>query len=680
MGEVSTLQGRELVIALAGNPNSGKTTLFNDLTGSRQHVGNWPGVTVEKKEGKLKFEGVDINVVDLPGTYSLGAYTEDEVVARNFIIYDKPDVVVNVVDATNLERNLYLTMQLLEMNANVVLALNMYDEAKAKGIQIDVEKLSKLLRVPVIPTVATKNVGIKELLQAVLKVYESKEKEVYKVDYGKEIEEEIDKLKKLIEKEENLTKRFLARWLAVKLLENDENLIKEIENYKDILSQLKESRKYLEEVLGEDAEILIADKRYSFISGIIKECVRKHYTVEDRYTLSDKIDKIVTNRYLGIPIFLLAMWGVFQFTFVIGDPLVGWIETFFGWLGEVTNTVLANIGVPEVITSFITDGLIGGIGSVLVFIPPIFLLFFAISILEDSGYMARAAYVMDRLMNALGLHGKSFIPMIIGFGCNVPAIMATRTLENKEDRLITILINPLMSCTARLPVYVLFAGAFFTANQGLVVFSIYLLGIVLAIIVAKLFKKYLFKGKTSPFVMELPPYRIPTLKGLFIHMWERGSEFIKKAGTIIVSVVILIWVLSNLPVGVEYASENSLIGRIGSLIAPILKPAGFGKWEAASALIFGVLAKEVVVGTFGVVYGAEGAALTEAIRQNFTPLSAYAFMVMTLIYIPCVATIGAIKRETNSWKWTAFAVGYTLALGWLMAVIVYQGGKLLGLN
>ncbi|MGI1692228.1 ferrous iron transport protein B [Thermoanaerobacter uzonensis] len=681
MGEVSTLQGRrEIVIALAGNPNSGKTTLFNDLTGSRQHVGNWPGVTVEKKEGKLKFEGVDINVVDLPGTYSLGAYTEDEVVARNFIIYDKPDVVVNVVDATNLERNLYLTMQLLEMNANVIIALNIYDEAKVRGIQIDVEKLSKLLKVPVIPTVATKNVGTKELLQAVLKVYESKGKEVYKIDYGKEIEEEIDKLKKLIEKEENLTKRFLARWLAVKLLEKDENIIKEVENYKDILFQLEESSKYLEEVLGEDTEIIIADKRYGFISGIIKECVKKHYTVEDRYTISDKIDKIVTNRYLGIPIFLLVMWGVFQLTFAIGDPLVGWIEIFFEWLGKVINTVLANIGTPEMVASFITDGLIGGIGSVLVFIPPIFLLFFAISILEDSGYMARAAYVMDRLMNALGLHGKSFIPMIIGFGCNVPAIMATRTLENKEDRLTTILINPLMSCTARLPVYVLFAGAFFTANQGLVVFSIYLLGIVLAIIVAKLLKKYLFKGKISPFVMELPPYRIPTLKGLFIHMWERGSEFVKKAGTIIVNVVILIWVLSNLPIGVKYASENSLIGQIGSLIAPILKPAGFGKWEAAAALIFGILAKEVVVGTFGVVYGAEGAALTEAIRQNFTPLSAYAFMVMTLIYIPCVATIGAIKRETNSWKWTFFAVGYTLVLGWLMAVIVYQGGKLLGFN
>ena len=680
MEKMGVLEGRkELVVALAGNPNSGKTSLFNELTGSRQHVGNWPGVTVEKKEGRLKFEGIDFKVVDLPGTYSLGAYTEDEVIARNFIIYDKPDVVINVVDATNLERNLYLTMQLLEMNANLVIALNMSDEAKAKGIEIDKDKLSQILKVPVVMTVATKGEGVKELLENVLKAVEFKG-ERYRIDYGKELEEGISELESLIKEDEELSKKFFPRWLAIKFIENDENIMKEFSSKTALMEKVKLIQKKLEGIFGEDAEVVVADKRYGVISGIVKECVKKRSTPEERYTLSDRIDRIVTNKYLGIPIFLVAMWAVFEFTFALGNPLSDWIEMFFDWLGEVTAAWLLSIAAPDILISFIRDGIIAGVGSVLVFIPPIFLLFFAISVLEDSGYMARAAYVMDRFMTALGLHGKSFIPMLIGFGCNVPGIMATRTLENKEDRLVTILVNPLMSCAARLPVYVLFAGAFFAENQGLVVFSIYLLGIVLAVIMAKIFKKFLFKGKTAPFVMELPPYRVPTLKGLLIHMWERGSLFVRKAGTIILGVVVLVWILSSLPAGVEYASAESYIGRLGSAVAPILKPAGFGTWEAASALIFGILAKETVVGTLGVVYGAEGDALVEAIKQHFTPLSAYAFMVMTLIYIPCVATIAAIRRETNSWKWTFFAIGYTLVLGWLMAVLVYQGGRILGLG
>jgi ferrous iron transport protein B len=680
MEKMGVIEGKkELVVALAGNPNSGKTSLFNELTGARQHVGNWPGVTVEKKEGRLKFDGVDIKVVDLPGTYSLGAYTEDEIIARNFIMYDKPDVVINVVDATNLERNLYLTMQLLEMNANLVIALNMSDEAKAKGIEIDKDKLSQILKVPVIMTVAPKGEGVKELLKSVLKVTESKV-ENYRIDYGKELEDSISELESLIKEDEELSKKFFPRWLAIKFIENDENIMKEFGHKTALIEKVKLIQKRLEEIFGEDAEVVVADRRYGVISGIVKECVKKRSTPEERYTLSDKIDRIVTNKYLGIPIFLVAMWAVFEFTFALGNPLSDWIEMFFDWLGEVTSSWLSSIAAPEILISFLKDGIIAGVGSVLVFIPPIFLLFFAISVLEDSGYMARAAYVMDRFMTALGLHGKSFIPMLIGFGCNVPGIMATRTLESKEDRLVTILVNPLMSCAARLPVYVLFAGAFFARNQGFVVFSIYLLGIVLAIIMAKIFKKFLFKGKTSPFIMELPPYRIPTAKGLFIHMWERGSLFVRKAGTIILGVVILVWILSSLPAGVEYASAESYIGRLGSAVSPILKPAGFGTWEAASALIFGILAKETVVGTLGVVYGAEGDALIQAIRQHFTPLSAYAFMVMTLIYIPCVAAIAAIRRETNSWKWTFFAIGYTLILGWLMAVLVYQGGRMLGLS
>ncbi|NPV79700.1 MAG: ferrous iron transport protein B [Firmicutes bacterium] len=673
---------REIVIALAGNPNSGKTSLFNDLTGARQHVGNWPGVTVEKKEGRIVHDGATIRVVDLPGTYSLGAYSEDEVIARNFILGGESDVVINVVDATNLERNLYLTIQLLEMGANVVVALNMFDEARARNMEIHVEKLSELLGVPVIPTVATRNQGVKELLAEALAAARNPSKKVIRVDYGSEVEEELERLEKIVASHPGLSKRYSSRWLATKLLEHDARILEDQKHsdIEELLSQADKSVKHLIEVIGEDAESIIADRRYGFIAGLAKETVKRRQTLEERLTISDKIDKVVTNRYLGIPIFLAAMWAMFQFTFKLGDPMIGWVEAIFEWIGGTLTGALDAMGMPGFLISFISDGIIGGLGSVLVFIPPIFLLFFAISILEDSGYMARAAYVMDRLMHTLGLHGKSFIPLLIGFGCSVPGIMATRTLENKRDRLITILITPLMSCTARLPVYVLFAGAFFSARQGLVIFSLYVLGIVLAIIVGKLLKTFVFKGESSAFVMELPPYRVPTLKGIFIHMWERGSAFIRKAGSVIFVVVILVWALSILPPGVEYASKESLIGRLGTLVAPIFKPAGFGTWEAAASLFFGILAKEVVVGTLGVLYGVEEAGLGDAIRRHWTPLSAYAFMVMTLIYIPCVATIGAIRRETNSWGWTAFAVGYSLILGWMMATLVYQGGRLLGLG
>lgn len=673
---------REIVVALAGNPNSGKTSLFNDLTGARQHVGNWPGVTVEKKEGRMVHDGTTIRVVDLPGTYSLGAYSEDEVIARNFILGGESDVVINVVDATNLERNLYLTVQLLEMGANVVVALNMFDEARARNIEIDVRRLSEFLGVPVIPTVATRNQGIKELLAQALAAARNPSRKVIRVDYGREVEEELGRLEKIVASHPGLSKRYSPRWLATKLLEHEVRLLENLKHadIEELLCQADKSVKYLTEVIGEDAESIIADRRYGFISGLAKETIKRRQTAEERFTISDKIDRVVTNRYLGIPIFLAAMWAMFQFTFKLGDPMIGWVEAIFEWIGGTLAGALEAEGAPRFIISLVSDGIIGGLGSVLVFIPPIFLLFFAISVLEDSGYMARAAYVMDRLMHTLGLHGKSFVPLLIGFGCSVPGIMATRTLENKRDRLITILITPLMSCTARLPVYVLFAGAFFSARQGFVIFSLYILGIVLAIVVGKLLKTFVFKGEPSAFVLELPPYRVPTLKGILIHMWERGSAFVRKAGSVIFGVVLLVWVLSNLPPGVEYASRESLIGRLGTLVAPIFKPAGFGTWEAAASLFFGILAKESVVGTLGVLYGVEEAGLGDAIRQHWTPLSAYAFMVMTLIYIPCVATIAAIRRETNSWGWTGFAIGYSLVLGWVMATLVFQVGRLLGLG
>ncbi|KFD40872.1 iron transporter FeoB [Peptococcaceae bacterium SCADC1_2_3] len=672
----------EKIIALAGNPNSGKTSIFNDLTGSHQQVGNWPGVTVEKKEGKLTYQGEFLKVVDLPGTYSLGGYTEDELIARNFILFDQPSVIINVVDSANLERNLYLTVQLLEMGANIVVALNMVDEAKAQKIEINKSRLTELLGVPVVPTVATRNEGVKELVAATVSRAKELPPKPLVVNYGQEIEEELLKLEELIKLNPNLNANYSSRWLAVKLLEGDERLRDEMQKCQAdrVLVQTGKSIHHLINILGEELEAIIAERRYGFISGLLKEVVSRRSTLEERLTVSDKIDQVVTNRFLGLPLFLLAMWAVFQFTFKLGDPLIGWVEAVFEGLGGLVTGWLGVLGASEMLVSFVVDGIIGGVGSVLVFIPPIFLLFLALSFLEDSGYMARAAYIMDRFMHFLGLHGKSFLPLLIGFGCNVPAIMATRTLESRQDRLVTILINPLMSCAARLPVYVLFAGAFFTANQGWVIFSLYLLGIVLAIMIGKLFKTFIFKGGISTFVMELPPYRLPTLKSIFIHMWQRGSSFIRKAGTIILGVVVLVWLFSNLPPGVEYASQESIIGKIGSVLAPLFTPAGFGNWEAAAALIFGILAKEVVVGTLGVLYGMDEAGLSQAIAQHWTPLSAYAFMVMTLIYIPCVAAIGAIRRETNSWGWTVFAIAYSLVLGWVMAVLVFQGGRLLGLG
>ncbi|MGB9803720.1 ferrous iron transport protein B [Desulfofundulus sp.] len=674
-----------IVIALAGNPNSGKTSIFNNLTGARQHVGNWPGVTVEKKEGRLIYEGVSHRVVDLPGIYSVGAVSEDEIIARNYILKEKPDVIINVIDASNIERNLYLTIQLLEMGANVVLALNMMDEAESRHISIDVARLSEILGISIVPTVATKKQGMKELLTCAFNAARNPKQQPLKITYQREVEEELASLETIIASHAGLMRDYPLRWLAIKLLEEDDRFVEEIRKYPgstDLLARREKSVRRLRELTGEEPEILLADQRYGFIGGLVRETVKRHTRVEQRLSLSDKIDRIVTNRYLGLPIFLFSMWAVFQFTFKLGNPMVDWIETFFQWLGEVVGKGLSAVGAPQIVNSLVVDGIIGGVGAVLVFVPLIFLLFLAISFLEDSGYMARAAYIMDRFMHALGLHGKSFMPMLIGFGCNVPAILATRTLENKRDRLITILINPLMSCTARLPIYVLFAGAFFGARQGLVVFSIYLLGILLAIIMGKVFQTFLFKGEAAPFVMELPPYRMPTLRGTLIHMWDRGSAFLRKAGTIIFGVVVLIWLLSVLPWGVEPASRESLIGRLGAIFAPVLAPAGFGTWEAASALLFGLLAKEVVVSTLGVIYGVgeEAKSLIPIIQQHWTPLSAYAFMAMCLIYIPCAATIGAIKRETNSWKWTAFAIGYSLVLGWLVAVIIYQVGHLLGLS
>ncbi|WMJ79443.1 ferrous iron transport protein B [Clostridium sp. MB40-C1] len=667
-------------IALVGNPNCGKTTLFNALTGSRQHVGNWPGVTVEKKVGKLKYKGKEEEIVDLPGTYSLGAYSEDEVVARNFIIKDNPDVVINVVDATNIERNLYLTTQLLEMNANVVVALNMVDEAKSRKIEIDIDKLSAELGVPVIATVATKKQGIEELVSKVLEYGKKGKNAKVEIAYGSEIEKEISGLKASLE-ESAAAIEYPAQWTAIKLLENDSYMlsnIKEKGNIQKVLDKLSHSVKTLTESLGYEPEMAIVDKRYEFIGRVVQKSIKRSEKYEE--TLSDKIDRVVTNKFLGIPIFAFIMFCLYQATFVVGQFFADTLEAWFGVLGEKAGEAMANSGASEMLTSFVTDGLINGVGSVVVFLPIIMVMYLLIGVLEDSGYMARAAYVMDRLMRALGLHGKTFVSMIIGGGCNVPGIMATRTLESKKDRMIAILINPFVSCGARLPIYLVFIGAFFSAKGGLVLISLYVIGIIVALIAGKVLSKTLFKGESSYFIMELPPYRVPSVKNVLMLMWEKAGAFLKKAGTIIFAVVTLLWFLSVIPFGVEQYSEASVLGKIGGVIAPIFKPAGFGTWQAGVALFAGIIAKESVVATLGMVYAGveEGAALTAAIQGAFTPLTAMAFMIMTLLYTPCAAALGAIRRETNSHKWAIFSAVYTFIIGWVAAVLVYQVGRLIG--
>ncbi len=713
---------KKLTIALAGNPNSGKTTIFNRLTGTRQHVGNYPGVTVEKKQGRCRHGGVDIEVVDLPGTYSLTAYSVEELLAREFIVDEKPDVLVDIIDAANLERNLYLAVQFLELGVPLVLAFNMSDVAKARGIEFDLAQLARLLGAPIVPTVGTKGQGVKELLDEVLRAADRLGPvEPREVHYGPEIEEEIGRIRGLLEAGDGPWGGYPARWLAVKLLENDEN-VRETVGAGPVLRQADQSARHLEMIFGDRPEIVIAGRRYGFISGACQETVR--LTIETRHTLSDKIDTVLTSHVIGLPIFLALMYVVFHLTFTLGDYPMAWLEGFFGWLGR-TITQLWPQGSESILKSLLVDGVIGGVGGVVSFLPNILLLFLAIAFLEDSGYMARAAFLMDRLMHKIGLHGKSFIPMLIGFGCSIPAIMATRTLEGRRDRLTTMLVLPLMSCGARLTIYALIIPAFFAERwRAPMLWLIYLIGIVLAIASAKLLRLTVLRGEAPPFVMELPLYRLPTLRGLFIHMWDRGWMYLKKAGTIILGISIILWALTSFPKKANFdrdydgeaaearaayltaggslseakaTCEAKLVelaharraeelaytaaGRIGHGLEPVVRPLGFD-WRIGTALIGAFAAKEVFVAQMGIVFavgeGDEGSeALRERLQAAYTPLQAFCIMLFCLISAPCVATIVVTKKESGSWKWAALQLGGLTMLAYVVTLIVYQVGRLM---
>ena len=703
MGEAAVAvaaRAKQITVALAGNPNSGKTTIFNNLTGAHQHVGNYPGVTVEKKEGRLRHEGREIHVVDLPGTYSLTAYTIEEVVARDFVVDEQPDVVVDVVDASNLERNLYLATQFMELGTPLILAFNMSDLAEARGYEIDTDSLSKLLGVTIVRTVGHKGEGMDELKDAIVKVAISETRQrPATVTYGDEIERVLAPLIESLSSEPALMEKFQPRWLAVKLLEKDQDVRRKVEELvaepAPILSLAEAAASRIESYFGDASEVVIADQRYGFISGACREAAR--ITVEARHTMSDRVDSVVMNRVLGIPIFLGLMYLVFKLTFTLGEPPMGWIEGFFEWLGGAIGS-LWPAGSQSALKSLLVDGIIGGVGGVLVFLPNILLLFLAIAILEDSGYMARAAFIIDRLMHKIGLHGRSFIPMLIGFGCTVPAIMATRTLDTRRDRLTTILVLPLMSCGARLPIYMLFIPAFFPqAWQTPVLWAIYLIGIALAIVLAKVLRSTLFKGEVAPFVMELPPYRMPTLKGTLIHMWERGWLFLRKAGTIIVGISVLLWAMTSYPKPPESRlrdlDENqarnvelshSLAGRIGHLLEPVMRPIGFD-WKTSTAMIGAFAAKEVFVAQLGIVHSLgetdqQSEPLRDVLRREYTPLQAFCIMLFCLVSVPCMVTIATTWKETGSWKWPLLQLAGLTLLAYVVTLIVYQVGGLLGIG
>ena len=717
-GKLRTING-----ALVGNPNCGKTSLFNIASGAHEHVGNYSGVTVDAKEGFFDFQGYHFRIVDLPGTYSLSAYTPEELYVRKHIIEETPDVIINVADSSNLERNFYLTTQLIDMNVRMVIALNMYDELESSGNKLDYIKLSQLIGVPMIPTVCRRGEGIDQLFHVIIGIYEGgdflsqkgeirseiledlrdwhktyvpdhefgshKEEEDARprgymrhihINHGPELERSIEEVKKAISQNEDIRHKYSTRFLSIKLLENDkeiENFISTLPNGKEIIAIRNKETLRIRKVMNEDSEQAITDAKYGFITGALKETFTDNHLEKEQTTRV--IDSIVTHRIWGYPIFFLFLYIMFEGTFVLGDYPMQGIE----WLVDQLGNLIRNNMAEGPLKDLLIDGIIGGVGGVIVFLPNILILYFFISILEDSGYMARAAFIMDKIMHRMGLHGKSFIPLIMGFGCNVPAIMATRTIEDRKSRLITMLVNPLMSCSARLPIYLVMIGAFFPNCASFMLLCIYTAGILLAVIMARIFSKFLVKGEDSPFVMELPPYRMPTSKSIMRHTWEKGAQYLKKMGGIIMIASIIIWFLGYYPQHDAYESvaeqqENSYIGQIGKAIEPVIKPLGFD-WKLGIGLISGVGAKELVVSTLGVLYTNEGDVenVNLSNRIPITPLVALAYMLFVLIYFPCIATFAAIKQESGSWKWAIFTAGYTTGLAWLVAFTVFQIGSLI---
>jgi ferrous iron transport protein B len=688
-------------VALVGNPNSGKTTLFNFASGSHEHVGNFSGVTVDSKSARLHLGGYTFNITDLPGTYSLTAYTPEELFVRNHLLTGIPDIVVNVVDASNLERNLYLTTQLIDMDIRVVMALNMFDELENAGDRLDYVSLGKLLGIPVIPMVSSKGTGIPELFNRVIEVYEDRDPVVRHVhiNYGQEIERSLKKIQDTIWSDKSLTDQFSSRYFAVKLLEKDPEILPlspaSVE-FKFIREIAQKEINRIETQYKEDSNTLVTDAKYGFIAGALKETMVRSPEVRAGKTASEKIDFWLTHRILGFPFFLGFLWIMFESTFVLGGFPKHWIDLGVSWLGVQTRFLMPDGPLKDLLV----DGIINGVGSIIVFLPNILILFFFISWMEDTGYMARAAFIMDKLMHKIGLHGQSFIPLIMGFGCNVPAIMVTRTLKDRNDRLLTMLINPFMSCSARLPVYILITGAIFPRYAGTVIFGLYLTGILLAILVSILFKKTIFRSRQAPFVMELPPYRMPTFRVIIRHMWEKGEQYLKKMGGVILIAVILIWALEYFPRGHAGISRedqlrNSYIGKFGQVIEPVIQPLGFD-WRMGVSLITGTAAKEVVVSTMGVLYGTRHyhekdkkstlpSILQSEIYQEgsragqkvFTPLAGISFLLFILIYMPCVAVVAAVKKESGNWKWALFLICYTTALAWMLSFAVYQVGSMI---
>ncbi|HNS22549.1 MAG TPA: ferrous iron transport protein B [Sedimentisphaerales bacterium] len=680
-----------IVVAMVGNPNSGKSSLFNMITGSHQHVGNYPGVTVEKKEGYCTHDGCDIRLIDLPGTYSLTAYSAEELITRRFILEERPDVVVDVVDASNIERNLYLGTQLIEMNVPLVFAFNMSDLAKRRGLEFDLDQLSCLLEARIVPTVGSKGEGGDALLEGIVRTArEGRKPRIHGLRYGAEIEEELARVEAaVLERERGLADRYGSRWVALKLLEQDDETLAKIQS-PEVRDAASKSVGRLRSIFRDEPEIVLADRRYGFISGACQETIRS--SVERRHDASDLVDAIVTNKVFGLPIFLVLMYAVFWLTFTLGEfPMIG-LEWLFGWLGAAVSGLWPE-GSDSWLRSLLVDGVIAGVGGVIVFLPNILLLFLAIAMLEDTGYMARAAFVMDRIMHKIGLHGKSFIPMLIGFGCSVPAIMAARILENRRNQLTTIMVIPLMSCGARLTIYSLIIPAFFApAWRGPVMWLVYLIGILLAVTCAKLLRLTVFQGETLPFVMELPPYRMPTPKSVLIHMWQRGWMFLRKAGTVILGISVVLWVLASFPkpsperlAGLDGAQarqaalEQSVMGRVGRFVEPAIRPLGFD-WRIGTALIGAVAAKEVFVSQLSIVYATgsdeDTDALRKKLRANYTPLAGFCIMLFSLISTPCAATVAMTRQETGSWRWAAFQfVGLTV-LAYVITLAVFQVGRM----